>query len=97
MQQLLDNLAKVSPKLVDGLVPDSLPLGTVQKVLRNLLEEKVPIRDMRTIVENLASASATSLEMATGSPSSVMVITRGTSGCAIISGACNPLASTGLA
>ncbi|MBK9131082.1 MAG: flagellar biosynthesis protein FlhA [Gammaproteobacteria bacterium] len=60
VQQLLDNLAKVSPKLVDGLVPDSLPLGTVQKVLRNLLEEKVPIRDMRTIVENLASASATS-------------------------------------
>ncbi|MBK8162466.1 MAG: flagellar biosynthesis protein FlhA [Gammaproteobacteria bacterium] len=60
VQQLLDNLAKVSPKLVDGLVPDSLPLGTVQKVLRNLLEEKVPIRDMRTIVENLASASASS-------------------------------------
>ncbi|MCC6301876.1 MAG: flagellar biosynthesis protein FlhA [Gammaproteobacteria bacterium] len=60
VQQLLDNLAKASPKLVDGLVPDSLPLGTVQKVLRNLLEEKVPIRDMRTIVENLASASATS-------------------------------------
>jgi flagellar biosynthesis protein FlhA len=60
VQQMLDNLAKVSPKLVDGLVPESLPLGTVQKVLRNLLEEKVPIRDMRTIVENLASASATS-------------------------------------
>jgi flagellar biosynthesis protein FlhA len=60
VQQLLDNLAKISPKLVDGLVPDSLPLGTVQKVLRNLLEEKVPIRDMRTIVENLASASASS-------------------------------------
>ncbi|MCC6207671.1 MAG: flagellar biosynthesis protein FlhA [Gammaproteobacteria bacterium] len=60
VQLLLDSLAKVSPKLVDGLVPDSLPLGTVQKVLRNLLEEKVPIRDMRTIVENLASASASS-------------------------------------
>jgi len=58
VQQLLDNLAKASPKLVDGLVPESLPLGTVQKVLRNLLEEKVPIRDMRTIVENLASAAA---------------------------------------
>ena len=60
VQQLLDNLAKTSPKLVDGLVPETLPLGTVQKVLRSLLEEKVPIRDMRTIVENLASAAATS-------------------------------------
>jgi flagellar biosynthesis protein FlhA len=60
VQQLLDNLAKVSPKLVDGLVPDSVPLGTVQKVLRNLLEEKIPLRDMRTIVENLASATASS-------------------------------------
>jgi flagellar biosynthesis protein FlhA len=57
VQQLLDNLAKASPKLVDGLVPETLPLGTVQKVLRNLLEEKVPIRDMRTIVENLAAAA----------------------------------------
>jgi flagellar biosynthesis protein FlhA len=60
VQQLLDNLAKVSPKLVDGLVPESVPLGTVQKVLRNLLEEKIPLRDMRTIVENLASATASS-------------------------------------
>ncbi|HHH36377.1 MAG TPA: flagellar biosynthesis protein FlhA [Gammaproteobacteria bacterium] len=60
VQQLLDNLARHNPRLVDGLVPDTLPLGVVHKVLRNLLEEKVPLRDMRTIVENLAAEAAAS-------------------------------------
>ena len=54
VQQLLDNLAKVAPKLVEGLVPDTLPLGSVQKVLQNLLEENIPIRDVRTIAEALS-------------------------------------------
>lgn len=54
VQQLLDTLAKNSPKLVENLVPDVLPLGTVLKVLQNLLEEGVPVRDMRSIVEALA-------------------------------------------
>mgnify|MGYP003624225507 CR=1 FL=1 len=54
VQQLLDNLAKVAPKLVEGLVPDTLPLGSVQKVLQNLLEENIPIRDVRTITEALS-------------------------------------------
>ena len=52
-QQLLDMLAKHNPKLVEGLVPDILPLSTVVKVLRTLLYEGVPIRDMRTIVQTL--------------------------------------------
>jgi flagellar biosynthesis protein FlhA len=50
---LLDLLAKHSPKLVEGLVPDLLPLSTVVKVLQTLLYEGVPIRDMRSIVQTL--------------------------------------------
>lgn len=53
VQNLLDMLAKHSPKLVEGLVPDTLPLTVVVKVLQNLLQEGVPIRDMRTIVQTL--------------------------------------------
>jgi Flagellar biosynthesis pathway, component FlhA len=47
-------LAKSAPKLVEDLVPKTLPLGVVVKVLQNLLQERVPIRDMRSIVETLA-------------------------------------------
>ena len=54
VQQLLDILAKHSPKLVEELTPKLLPLGTVQKVLQNLLSEQVTIRDIRTIAETLA-------------------------------------------
>ncbi|HJW02136.1 MAG TPA: flagellar biosynthesis protein FlhA [Azospira sp.] len=53
-QQLLDHLAKEMPKLSEDLVPKVIPLGTLQKVLQNLLEEGVHIRDMRTIIETLA-------------------------------------------
>ncbi len=53
-QQLLDHFAKQVPKLVEELTPKTLPLGTVQKVLQNLLEEGVHIRDLRTILETLA-------------------------------------------
>ena len=53
-QQLLDMLAKQHPKLVEGLVPEVLPLSTVVKILRTLLFEGVPIRDMRTIVQTLS-------------------------------------------
>ena len=54
VQQLLDHLGKLAPKLIEDLVPKTLPLGTVQKVLHNLLDEGMHIRDMRTIVETLA-------------------------------------------
>jgi flagellar biosynthesis protein FlhA len=54
VQQLLDHLGKEIPKLVEDLVPKILPLGTLQKVLQNLLDEGVHIRDMRTIIETLA-------------------------------------------
>ena len=50
-QALLDHLTSESPKLVEDLVPKLLPLGVLQRVLQNLLEESVNIRDMRTIIE----------------------------------------------
>ncbi|GAB3029705.1 flagellar biosynthesis protein FlhA [Bowmanella dokdonensis] len=53
VQQLLDMLGKHNPKLVEGLVPDILPMGTVVKVLQTLLYEGIPIRDLRTIVQTL--------------------------------------------
>jgi len=53
-QQLLDRVGKESPRLVEDLIPKTLPLGTLQKVLQNLLAEGVHIRDMRTIIECLA-------------------------------------------
>ncbi|MFN3884235.1 MAG: flagellar biosynthesis protein FlhA [Rhodocyclaceae bacterium] len=57
-QALLDHIAKEAPKLVEDLVPKLLPLATVQRVLQNLLEEGVNIRDMRTIMEVLAAQGA---------------------------------------
>ncbi len=54
VQHLLDNLAKSNPKAVEELVPGLLSLGVVQKVLQNLLRERISIRDMLTIVETLA-------------------------------------------
>lgn len=58
VQQLLDHLNKEMPKLVEDLVPKAVPLGTLQKVLQNLLEEGVHIRDMRTIIETVADTAA---------------------------------------
>ncbi len=54
VQQLLDKLAITSPRLVENLVPKLIGLGEVTKVMQNLLEEGVPIRDVRTIAEALA-------------------------------------------
>ncbi|GIU46132.1 flagellar biosynthesis protein FlhA [Shewanella algidipiscicola] len=53
VQQLMDMLAKHSPKLVNGFIPDVMPLGTVVKVMQNLLNEGVSIRDLKTIVQTL--------------------------------------------
>jgi len=58
VQQLLEHLGREVPKLTEDLVPKVLPLSSLQKVLQNLLEESVHIRDMRTIVEALASHAA---------------------------------------
>jgi len=54
VQQLLDNLAQHSPKLVEDLVPGLMPLSVVVKVMQNLLSEGVSVRDIRSICEVLA-------------------------------------------
>ncbi len=53
-QALLDELAKVHPKLVEEVVPTAVPLGVIVRILGNLLREGVPIRDLRTILEAVA-------------------------------------------
>ena len=53
-QALLDKFKETNPKVVEELIPNLLPLGKVQKVLQNLLKEKISIRDLRTILEQLS-------------------------------------------
>jgi len=54
VQSLLENFAINHPKLVQELIPDIIPLGMLQKVLQNLLRERISIRDLLTILETLA-------------------------------------------
>lgn len=63
VQQLLDHLAKESPKLVEDLVPKVVPINILQKVLQNLLDEGMHIRDMRTILETLAEHVTKTMEI----------------------------------
>ncbi|MCR5747178.1 MAG: flagellar biosynthesis protein FlhA [Lachnospiraceae bacterium] len=58
-QNLIDNLRESNPSVVEELTPKLLGLGEIQKVLQNLLEEGVSIRDLLTIFETLADYSAT--------------------------------------
>jgi flagellar biosynthesis protein FlhA len=58
-KKLLDRVAAENPKLVEDLVPKLLPLATLQRVLQNLLRERVSIRDAVTILEALGEAGAT--------------------------------------
>lgn len=57
-KKLLDRVAEENPKAVEDLVPKLLSLAVVQKVLQNLLRERVPIRDGVTILESLGEAAA---------------------------------------
>jgi flagellar biosynthesis protein FlhA len=56
-QALIEHAGKFAPKLMDDLVPKLIPLSTLQRILQNLLDEGVHIRDLRTIVETLADAA----------------------------------------
>jgi len=53
-QNLIDNLEKTYPKLIEELVPNILNLSSIMRVLQNLLSEGVSIRDLRTILETMA-------------------------------------------
>ena len=54
VQQLLERLKQTAPKLVENLVPNTMTLADVTRVVHSLLDEGVPIRDMRTIAETLS-------------------------------------------
>jgi flagellar biosynthesis protein FlhA len=56
-RELVDNLKQNHPALIDDLVPGKIPLGTLHRVLQRLLKERVPIRDLVTILETLADAA----------------------------------------
>ena len=64
VQQLLANLGKSAPKLVEDLTPKSLPLSAVVRVLQNLLIERIPIRQLRKIVESLVENAPVSQDPA---------------------------------
>ena len=55
-----DRVAKDNPKVVEDLVPKLLPLATVQRVIQNLLRERVPVRDSVSILEALGEAAQSS-------------------------------------
>ncbi|HYD52451.1 MAG TPA: flagellar biosynthesis protein FlhA [Gemmatimonadaceae bacterium] len=57
VQEMLDTLRKTHPALVDDVVPAKLSLGTLHRVLQRLLRERVPIRDLVSILEALADAA----------------------------------------
>lgn len=59
VQNLVNNLKESNPVLVDELIPKLLGLGEVQKVLQNLLQEEISIRDLLTIFETLADHAPT--------------------------------------
>ena len=54
LKEMLDQLRQHTPAAVDGLIPDLLTLGELQEILRNLLKERIPIRDLAGILETLA-------------------------------------------
>jgi flagellar biosynthesis protein FlhA len=54
VKKLIDKVKETAPALVDELVPNLMTLGSIQKVLKRLLQERIPIRDLVTILEALA-------------------------------------------
>jgi flagellar biosynthesis protein FlhA len=58
VKEMVDGVAQISPRLVEDLVPKVVSLGDIQRVLRQLLRERVPVRDLPTILEAIADAVA---------------------------------------
>jgi len=63
VQSLLDSIAKVYPRIVDELIPTHMTLGGVQRVLQNLLRERVPVNDIVTILETLLDIAPTTKDI----------------------------------
>ena len=62
VQQMIDRLACYSPKLVDTLVPETVTMSVLLKVLKGLLAEQLPVRDFRTIAEAIVANAAVNSE-----------------------------------
>jgi len=58
VKELVDKVGQASPKLVEELVPKLVSIGEIQRVMRQLLRERVPVRDLTTILEAIADAAA---------------------------------------
>lgn len=76
VQQLVDMLAKASPKLAEELVPNTLNITQLLAVLQNLLREHVPIRDMRSIAESLANSGSASQDTAAMTAAARLALSR---------------------
>ncbi|NKO00805.1 FHIPEP family type III secretion protein, partial [Weissella cibaria] len=63
VMQLLDNVKKHSPELVEELFPGQLSYGNFQKILNSLLKEGVPIKDMETILETIVDSISTTRDI----------------------------------
>lgn len=63
VMQLLENVKKNTPELVDEIVPGQITYGNFQKILTNLLKEGIPVKDMETILETIADSLPTTRDM----------------------------------
>jgi flagellar biosynthesis protein FlhA len=78
VKEMVDQVGQTSPRLVEDLVPKVVSLGEIQRVLRQLLRERVPVRDLPTILEAIADAA-----MTTKDPDAITEAVRGAIGRAI--------------
>jgi flagellar biosynthesis protein FlhA len=78
VKEMIDRVAETAPRLIDDLVPKIVSHGEVQRVLRQLLRERVPVRDLVTILEALADAASI-----TKDPEAITEAVRGAMGRAI--------------
>lgn len=65
IMQLLENVKKTSPELVDEVLPNIVTYGVFQKILSSLLKEGVPIKDMETILETIVDSSTATRDIDT--------------------------------
>jgi len=62
-KDMIDRVAQFAPKLVEELIPKVVSIGDVQRVLRNLLRERVPIRDLTSVLEAMADVAASTKDV----------------------------------
>ncbi|KJR43156.1 flagellar biosynthesis protein FlhA [Candidatus Magnetoovum chiemensis] len=65
VQNILDNVSKTYPKIVEELIPSHITLGAVQRILQNLLKERVPIVDIVTVLETILDFSPSTKDVET--------------------------------